>query len=206
MDTRKQVYEIVGKRSWILPLLLVFAFGTACSSAALAATAPPHATFRASPAQPSARIMKLDRKVSKEVRHQLLMIPWYNVFDNLEYKVQGHTVTLAGEVVFPLTSTSVGRYIKGLPGVKHVVDHVRNLPVSPYNRQIRMAEFRALFMHQSPLFHYVLGTHPRIHIVENNGRVTLYGVVDSKADREFAGMRARTVPDVFSVKNKLRVG
>ncbi len=201
MDTQKKVYKIIGIKGWMLAVLLVFAMGTVGSSAAFGAAAPPGTIYRTNSAQPGAQV----RKLSKEVRKRLVTIPWYNVFDNLDYRIRGKTVILGGQVVFPLSRKSVGRYVKGLPGVEHVVNHVKNLPVSPFNRQVRMEEFQALFMHQSPLFHYVLGVNPRIHIVVNNGRVTLYGVVENQADRQFAGMRARSVPDVFSVKNKLRV-
>lgn len=201
MDTRRKLYKTVGRKGWILAVVAAFAIGIAGSSAALMAATPPAVSYRTNSAQQSARIKKL----SKEVHKRLVTIPWYNVFDNLEYKIHGKTVTLLGHVVFPLSRKSVGRYVKELSGVDHVVNHVKNLPVSPYNRKIRMEEFHAIFLHQSPLFHYLLGVNPRIHIVVNNGRVTLYGVVENKGDRNYAGMMAKTVPNVLSVKNKLRV-
>lgn len=148
---------------------------------------------------------KAQKSLSKKVYDRLVSNPWFSVFDNLGYKIQGSTLTLTGQVVFPLSSHSVEQSVKGLPGVKHIVNHVQNLPYTPFDNQIRRAEYRALFYGQSPLFHYSLGWNPRIHIIVKNSRVTLVGVVDSKMDREIASMRARSVPNVFSVKNDLSV-
>lgn len=198
MDTGKINPKIIGKRTWMLALVLAFAVGTVGCSAALAHAVPSTAISRKSPAE-------YHKWLKKKVYKRLVTIPWYNVFDNLDYKIQGTKVTLLGQVVFPLSHSSVENYVKGIPGVTRIVNHIQNLPLSPYNTQIRWAEYRALFFEGSPLFHYSLGVTPRIHIIVNNGNVKLVGVVDSKADREFAGMRARTVPDVFKVVNDLRV-
>jgi hyperosmotically inducible protein len=199
MDTRKINLKIIGsKKSWMPALALACLIGTVGNSAALAHSVPSTAISQQSSAE-------YHKWLKKKVYERLVTIPWYSVFDNLDYKIQGTKVTLLGQVVFPLSHSSVEGYVKGIAGVTRIVNHIQNLPVSPYNAQIRWAEYRALFFEGSPLFHYSLGVTPRIHIIVNNGRVTLVGVVDSKADREFAGMRARTVPDVFKVVNDLRV-
>ena len=198
MDTGNGNRKSIRRNGWILPVLLAFAVAALGSPAALGATPPPKVVYHSHSAS-------FENHLKNQVYDRLVTIPWYNVFDNLEYKVQGSKVTLLGQVVFPLSHSSVEGYVKGIPGVTRIVDHVQNLPISPFDNQIRWAEYRAIFFDGSPLFHYSEGVNPRIHIIVDNGRVTLVGVVSNKGDREFAGIRARTVPNVFSVKNELRV-
>ncbi len=143
--------------------------------------------------------------LSKEVYGRLVTIPWYSVFDNLEYSIQGRTVTVSGQVVFPLTRSSVANSLEGIPGATRIVNNVTELPYSPFDNQVRRAEYRALFTYNSPLFQYSLGVTPQIHIIVDNGHVTLVGAVSSKMDRRIADMRALSVPDVFSVTNDLQV-
>jgi hyperosmotically inducible protein len=181
---------------WMLPILFVFFLGTLSSPAAFAKSAP----MVVSPPN----VTHSPTWLNKQVYDRLVGLPWFGVFDNLAYKVQGNQVTLLGQVVFPLTRSAVVESVKGLPGVTHIVNDVQQLSFSPFDNQIRRAEYRSIFGYE-PLFHYSMGVNPRIHIIVNHSRVTLVGVVNSKADRELAGMRARMVPDVFSVKNDLTV-
>ena len=181
---------------WILPVLLAISLGTLGSVASFA-KAPPMVVYHKGQAHSQAWL-------NHQVYDRLAGLPWFGVFDNLEYKVQGSQVTLMGQVVFPLTRSSVIDSVKGVPGLTRVVSDVRQLPFSPFDNQIRRAEYRSIFGY-GPLFHYSLGVDPRIHIIVDHSRVTLVGVVDSKADRELAGIRARLVPDVFSVRNDLTV-
>ena len=148
---------------------------------------------------------KEEASLSKQVYERLITIPWYNVFDNLEYKIEGNTVTVSGQVVFPLTKSSVRDALEGVRGLERVVNNVQELSNTPLDNQLRWAVYRAIFYRNSPLFHYSLGPNPPIHIIVNNGRVTLVGVVISPMDREIAGMRARSVPGTISVTNNLRV-
>jgi hyperosmotically inducible protein len=198
MDTRNVNRKTNRGKVWVLFVLLAFAIGTVGSSAAFGAPPPPQVVHHSHSAS-------FEKQLKNKLYDRLVTIPWYNVFDNLEYKVQGSKVTLSGQVVFPLSRSLVAGYVRGMPGVTHIVNHIQNLPISPLDNQIRWAEYRALFFGNSPLFHYSQGVNPRIHIIVNNGRVTLVGVVGNKGDREIAGIRAREVPDVFSVKNKLKV-
>ncbi len=181
---------------WILPVLLAFFLGTLGSSVSFA-KAPPMVVNHPNVTHSQAWL-------NKKVYDRLVGLPWFGVFDNLAYKIQGSQLTLLGQVVFPLTRSSVVDSVKGLPGVTRVVNEVQQLSFSPFDNQIRRAEYRSIFGYE-PLFHYSLGVNPRIHIIVNHSRVMLVGVVDSKADRELAGIRARLVPDVFSVKNDLTV-
>jgi hyperosmotically inducible protein len=181
---------------WILPILLAFFLGTLSSSAAFAKSPPM--------VDPHPNVTHSQAWLSKQVYDRLVTNPWFGVFDNLAYRIQGHQLTLKGQVVFPLTRSSVLDSVEGLPGVTRVVNEVQQLSFSPFDNQIRWAEYRSIFGYE-PLFHYSMGVNPRIHIIVNHSRVTLVGVVDSKMDRELAGMRARMVPYVFSVRNELTV-
>ncbi len=143
--------------------------------------------------------------LTEQVRERLVTLPWYNVFDNLEYQIQGNTVTVSGQVVFPLTKSAVEDSLQGIRGLERVVNKVEELPNTPLDNQLRWAMYRAIFYKNSPLFHYSLGPNPPIHIIVSNGRVKLVGVVINKMDRQIAEVRARAVPGVISVKNELQV-
>ena len=181
---------------WVLPILLALFLGTLGSTASFAET-PPMVDNHPKAAHSQAWL-------NKKVYGRLVTIPWFGVFDNLAYKIQGTKVTLSGQVVFPLTRSTVKDSVKGLTGVTKIVNDVKQLSFDPFDNQIRRAEYRAIFGSE-PLFRYSLGVDPNIHIIVNHSRVTLVGVVASKADRELAGMRARLVPNVFAVKNDLTV-
>jgi hyperosmotically inducible periplasmic protein len=142
--------------------------------------------------------------LKKEVRHQLVLLPWYSVFDNLEYKVEGSKVTLLGQVVKPVLRSDAESYVKGIEGVTAVENKIEVLPPSPFDDQIRRAEYRSIYGFPS-LELYSLRAVPPIHIIVKNGHVTLEGAVATEADKDAAGVRANTVPNVFSVTNNLRV-
>jgi hyperosmotically inducible protein len=139
-----------------------------------------------------------------EVRHQLVLLPWYSVFDNLEYRVEGSKVTLMGQVVLPVTKENAEKAVKGIEGVQSVDNQIQVLPPSPMDDQIRRAELRAIYSFPS-FQHYSNMAVAPIHIVVNGGHVTLEGVVDNQADKNAANIRANTVPNVFSVTNNLRI-
>jgi len=148
---------------------------------------------------------KYEAWLNKKVRHELLILPWYGVFDNLEYSINGNVVTLSGQVVFPLTRQDAVGSVKNIEGVSKVVDNITPLPPSPFDNQTRRAEYRAIFSEPS-LSKYSMGVNPAIHIIVDNGHVTLVGYVDSRTDVQLATMRANSVPGVFSVTNDLQVG
>ena len=142
--------------------------------------------------------------LTKEVRHELVMLPWLSVFDNLEYKVEGSKVILMGEVVRPTLKEDAGRVVKGIEGVTEVDNQIKVLPPSPMDDRIRHEEFRSIYGFPA-LSRYAEGAIPQLHIVVDNGHVTLYGIVDNAADKDMAGLRANTVSGVFSVTNNLQV-
>jgi hyperosmotically inducible protein len=142
--------------------------------------------------------------LANQVRHQLVMIPYYGVFDDLGYSVDNGVVTLTGDVNNPVVKTDAERSVKRLPGVTQVVNKIKILPPSSMDNHIRAAEYRAIFGY-SDLYRYAMGAIPSIHIVVDFGHVTLTGIVSSEADKNVAYIRANSVPGVFSVTNNLRV-
>lgn len=142
--------------------------------------------------------------LTKQVRHELVTLPWYGVFDNLEYQVKGNQVILSGQVVDPVTKSGAGNTVKRLEGVTSVVNNIHVLPLSPMDNRIRIAEYRTIYSEAS-LSRYGMGAIPAIHIIVDSGHVTLEGVVDNATDRNIAALRANMVSGVFSVTNNLRV-
>ena len=139
-----------------------------------------------------------------EVRHQLVMLPFYSVFDNLEYSVQGSKVILSGQVTEPTLKDNAQKAVKGIEGVESIDNRIEVLPLSPMDNDIRWKEFNAIYSYPSFQRYSNMAVAP-IHIVVKNGHVTLEGVVANEGDKDAAAIRAKTVPGVFSVTNNLRV-
>jgi osmotically-inducible protein OsmY len=155
----------------------------------------------ASQAQNSARS---EERIIREVRHELLMLPYYNVFDNIAFKVNDATVTLLGQVTRPVLKSDAENAVKHIEGVERVDNQIEVLPPSSMDDQIRLRLFRTIYSDPG-LEKYALGVQKPIRIIVKNGHVTLEGVVDSQADKDLAGIRAKTVPGTFSVDNNLQV-
>ena len=143
-------------------------------------------------------------RIVREVRHELVMLPYYGVFDNLAYRVDGHAVTLTGYVTRPTLKSDAERVVKNIEGVEKVVNQIQVLPPSTMDDQTRIAEYRAIYGHPG-LDRYALQAVPPVHIIVDNGKVMLEGVVASQADKDLANIRANTVSGVFSVANNLQV-
>jgi hyperosmotically inducible protein len=142
--------------------------------------------------------------LSDAVRHELVMLPYYSVFDDLGYQVDDSTVTLNGDVVWPVLKSDAENALKRIPGVTNVVSNIRVLPLSPFDNQLRTRVYRSIFSFGG-LYRYAMGAIPSIHIIVDNGHVTLKGMVDNEADKNMAYIRANGVPGVFSVTNDLQV-
>jgi hyperosmotically inducible protein len=140
----------------------------------------------------------------REIRHELVMLPYYGVFDNLAYKVDGYNVTLMGQVTRPTLKTDAERVVKDIEGVEKVVNNIEVLPLSPNDDRIRRAAFRTIYGHTA-LNRYAFGAVPPIHIIVKNGNITLEGVVANEADKNIAGIQANSVSGAFGVTNNLRV-
>lgn len=150
----------------------------------------------ANPSASSATLMK-------QIRHELLTLPYYGVFDNLAFKVDGNTVTLYGQVVRPTTRSDAAARVAHISNVARVINHIEVLPLSSFDDSTRVQTYRAIFR-TGGLYRYAMGANPSVHIIINNGHVTLEGVVDNKTDANLAYIAANGVPGVFSVTNHLQ--
>jgi len=147
---------------------------------------------------------QMQRRLEKEVRHELVMLPYYDVFDNLAFKVEGNQVTLLGQVSRPTLKSDAENVVKRIEGVEKVSNEIEVLPLSSNDGRIRLAVYRAIYS-QSALQRYGLRAVPTIHIIVKNGNVTLEGAVANEADKNIAGIQANGVSGVFSVTNHLQV-
>jgi hyperosmotically inducible protein len=143
-------------------------------------------------------------RLERQVRHELVMLPYYNVFDWLEYEVDGNKVTLMGEVSRPTLKSDAERVVKRVEGVESVDNKIEVLPTSPNDDRIRAAVYRAIY--GNPNFtKYAFRAVPPIHIIVKNGNVRLVGVVANEGDKNMANIQANGVSGVFAVKNDLVV-
>jgi hyperosmotically inducible periplasmic protein len=144
--------------------------------------------------------------LTKEIRKELVTLPFFSVFDWFEYKVEGDgTVYLAGQVTRPTLKKDAQRRVEKVEGVDRVVNQIEVLPLSPNDDRLRSAVFRELFNINSPLFRYGQQPVPSIHIIVSRGRLTLKGVVANKGDSDLANIKARGVPGLFEVRNDLKI-
>ena len=206
----------------LLPFTLVIAMGVgaaAQTSTASQANSVSPANPAAEPALTSNGPVTLDYKVvsapsadpaeaaiAKKVRDQLLKLPYYSMFDDLEYSVQGRTVTLSGAVtsLHSQTRQDAERAVKRIEGVDKVVNNIEILPPSPIDQQIRERVRKTIYSY-GPLFKYSRDPNPPIRIIVKNSRVTLEGVVDSEGDKNLCTLRVNQISSVLSVTNNLRV-
>jgi hyperosmotically inducible protein len=144
-------------------------------------------------------------RIVKEVRHELVMLPYFSVFDNLAYKVDGYNVTLVGQVTRPTLKSDAENVVKRIEGVEHVDNQIEVLPPSPMDDGLRTRLYRAIYGYPA-LQKYALGVQQPIRIIVKNGKVALEGVVDNDTDKNIANIQASSVPGAFSVTNNLQVG
>jgi hyperosmotically inducible periplasmic protein len=146
-----------------------------------------------------------ESRLVQEVRHQLVRLPYYGVFDDLGFQVNGSTVTLVGEVTQPVLKDDAGRTVKRVEGVTNVVNNIEVLPLSPNDDNIRRGVYRAVYGDASLSTRYGYRALPSIHIIVKNGNVRLEGVVANEMDRNIAGIKANGVSGAFHVENELKV-
>lgn len=147
---------------------------------------------------------KAEQRIAKEVRHELVMLPYLGVFDNLTYTVEGYNVTLSGAVTRPSLKSDAENVVKKIEGVERVDNQIEVLPPSPMDDRLRLRLYHAIYGFPS-LQKYDMPVIKPIRIIVKNGHVTLEGVVDSESDKNTAGIRANGVSGIFSVKNNLVV-
>ena len=146
----------------------------------------------------------LHTRLIKQVRKELATLPYYGVFDWLEFEVRpDNTVVLRGQVIRPTTKSDAENRVKDLDDVRQVINEIEVLPLSPNDDRLRLALYRSLYDWNSPLFRYATQSVPPIHIIVKNGRAVLKGIIDTKTDSDLAFIRARGVPGLFDVKNEL---
>lgn len=144
-------------------------------------------------------------KIERQVRHEILSLPHYGVFDAIGYQLNGNTVTLNGYVVRPITKSDVENEIKDIDGVNKVVNNIEVLPLSPADDRIRRRALQTLTSQGGSLFYYFTGTNPSIRIIVKNGKIILEGYVDNKADSDLANILAKGIPGTFGVTNNLQI-
>jgi osmotically-inducible protein OsmY len=142
--------------------------------------------------------------IENHVRHELVMLPYLNVFDDISFRVDGSTVTLFGEVTKPVLKSDAENAVKHVEGVARVENQIEVLPLSSFDDAIRLRTARAIYGYPA-LQRYGAGTQPSIHIIVKNGNVTLAGFVSTDMDKQLAFTRANGVPGVFAVHNQLQI-
>jgi hyperosmotically inducible protein len=167
-----------------------------CSAVALSSLAWFQPRSETSPRTPE--------RIQKEVRQELILLPFLGVFDNLAYQLNGPNVTLLGQVTRPTLKSDAEDAVKRIEGIKRVNNQIEILPLSPFDNTLRLRLFRAVYDY-APLEKYALGVNKPIRIIVKNGRAALEGVVDCEADKNIAGIRANGVPDVSFVANNLQI-
>jgi hyperosmotically inducible periplasmic protein len=143
-------------------------------------------------------------QLAKKVRSKLVTLPYYGVFDNLAYSIDGGRVTLHGQVVRPSTRSDAERSVARIEGVTQVVNKIKVLPLSGFDDSVRRNTYRAL-SRSGGLYRYFMGTNPSIHIIVDRGHVTLVGTVNTRMDSQLAYVAANGVSGAFSVTNNLQV-
>ncbi len=143
-------------------------------------------------------------RLERLIRHELVMLPYYGVFDRLSFSVDGSTVRLLGDVTRPTLKSSAENVLKDIEGIDKIINEINVLPLSPMDDQLRLALYRAIYGHNA-LNRYALQAVPSIHIIVDKGNVILDGVVANSGDSNIANLQANSVSGVFSVKNNLRV-
>jgi hyperosmotically inducible periplasmic protein len=144
-----------------------------------------------------------DYVLAEKVRHELVMLPYFGVFDNLSYKLEDGKVILFGQVTRPTLKSDAARVVARIEGIEEVVNQIEVLPLSNFDNQIRIATYRAIYS-KPGLDRLALQSVPPIHIIVKNGTVTLEGVVLNEGDKTRAFLAANGVSNVFSVTNNLR--
>ena len=143
-------------------------------------------------------------RIEREVRRELVTLPFYSLFDNFSYRVDGYTVTLMGKVSRPTLKSDAENVVKKIEGVEKVANQIEVLPLSPNDDRLRLALYRAIYGHGA-LQTLAIRAVPPIHIIVENGNVTLEGLVGTAVEKNVAGAQANGVSGVFSVTNNLRV-
>ena len=144
--------------------------------------------------------------VTQQIHREIVTLPYSGIWDWIDADLRSDgTVVLSGEVTSPVTKSDIESRLRHIESVSNVVNDIKVLPLSGFDNQIRMGVYRSLFNFNSQLSKYAMGANPSIHIIVENGKVTLKGVVSNAMDKQLAGMAANRVFGVFSVANELEI-
>jgi hyperosmotically inducible protein len=179
-------------------LAAVFALGLSFVAPALRAQHPPSAKL--AKGEPKSE----ENQLSREIRHQLFVLPYYSVFDYITFTLDADKVTLSGYVLRPTLRANAEAAVKSLEGVSSVKNLIEVLPKSSTDDDFRRAVYRAVF-EDSTLQRYAVPEVPIIHIILRNGEVTLEGAVSTDAEKTLASTRASSVTGISTVKNKISI-
>ncbi len=142
--------------------------------------------------------------IEQKVRKEILKLPYFGVFDNIAYQVNGDTVILSGKVVRPTTKSGAERVVEKISGVKNVINNIEVLPLSGFDNSIRLRTLRTL-SNTGSLYRYFQGVNPSVKIIVDGGRLTLEGYVANRGDYNLMNVLANGVTGVFSVNNNLKI-
>jgi osmotically-inducible protein OsmY len=184
--------------------VVILAAAVSAVAAAAQSTQPPAASQQGGEMQSQALTPQEQAKLVNGVRHALIMLPYYGVFDSLAFRLQGRTVILEGQVLTSSLKPDAAAAVKKVEGVDQVVNNIKVLNAGALDDRIRHEVYRAIYNY-GPLFKYANMPNPPIRIIVQNARVTLEGVVDNETDKGLCTMRVNQVPDVLSVTNNLAV-
>lgn len=145
-----------------------------------------------------------DKDIAEAVRKSVVTNPYYDAFDWIEAQVNDGRVMLAGSVREPWRKSDFENRVMNIAGVSEINNQIKVLPLSNYDDEIRLRALRTIYG-SSTLSKYALGANPPIHIIVDNGRVVLKGVVANTMDRQIAESLVRSNSLAFDVKNELQV-
>ena len=145
-----------------------------------------------------------DAGLAESIRHAIVMYPRYSIFDDLYVQVENGTVHLNGVVSQPFKKSDVDKIVRNIAGGNQFQDDVRVLPLSPNDERLRLTVARSIYGDMT-MTKYAMQPLKPIHIIVENGHVTLTGMVATNFDKQIAGTRAATAMSFGPIVNKLQV-
>jgi len=150
-----------------------------------------------------ARAEITDAELSERVGDAIHRYAQFTIFDDVDIAVSDHVVKLTGRVTMPFKRDEIGKRVAQVDGIRSIVNDIQVLPVSPADSELRVRVAQAIYNHTA-FWQFAQMAAPPIHIVVENGHITLTGRVNTEVERSLAGALAH-VPGAFDVKNQLRL-
>lgn len=143
------------------------------------------------------------RTLEQKIFKQLIKLPYYGVFDNIKYEVNGDTVVLSGKVAVARNRKDAENVVEDIAGVRQVVNNIEVLPPSSFDNSIRRRVLRTFA--DRGLYRYLWEPNPSVRIIVDHGHIELEGYVATRGDSNLMNILANGVSGVFSVRNNLVV-